>query len=446
MKDYYKIFEVDANTTQEDIRRRYLFLARVWHSDRFSKPEDKAMADEKLKEINEAYEVLGNPAKRAQHDKERSEAWFDEEERRQERERAEARQQRQRAEEERQQREQTEERRRRSELEQHQRERAEAERRRFESERQQREQAEMTRLRAKQRWSVIAILSLALIFIFGYGAIAVNQPPKVATVTMESATRDLQLVKVISVSSINVDNSLADKPRYWTIVIRNDDNAPHSAKVLFQWAEDLNFEFDRGTNTQGNRIEESEVQEFWVDPNSEQSFRVVIRGCCYDYGNFQNFTYAILTVDGLPYRPIDKILDLIQINATNPQLVSGGSGLEFVCHMSVTNNDTLPHDIAGVVHIAFTYNYLDEIRSEERSLDLANFTYVRVPSGQTIGTGENNSDVFSPELSEDFNDPNKLAGPINVRAVIKLVDEWYGNIPEEMRTREIQLPGCQISK
>ncbi len=65
-KDYYKILGVSRNATEEEIKIAYRKLALKYHPDR--NPGDK-VAEEKFKEINEAYEVLKNPEKRAMYDR-----------------------------------------------------------------------------------------------------------------------------------------------------------------------------------------------------------------------------------------------------------------------------------------------------------------------------------------------------------------------------------------
>ncbi len=62
MKDYYKILGVDRNASQEEIRKAFHRLAHQYHPDKGGDPE-------KFKEINEAYQVLSDPVKRAQYDK-----------------------------------------------------------------------------------------------------------------------------------------------------------------------------------------------------------------------------------------------------------------------------------------------------------------------------------------------------------------------------------------
>lgn len=65
-KDYYEILNVDRNASQEEIKKAYRRLALQWHPDR--NPGNKE-AEAKFKELAEAYEVLGDPEKRAQYDR-----------------------------------------------------------------------------------------------------------------------------------------------------------------------------------------------------------------------------------------------------------------------------------------------------------------------------------------------------------------------------------------
>ena len=69
MKDYYEILLVTREATQEKIKQQYRRLIRTWHPDKFPEQGEKAQAEEKTKEINEAYGVLRDAAKRARYDR-----------------------------------------------------------------------------------------------------------------------------------------------------------------------------------------------------------------------------------------------------------------------------------------------------------------------------------------------------------------------------------------
>ena len=64
-KDYYQILGVPRTATDEDLRKAFRKLAREYHPD---VARDKAKAEERFKEINEAYEVLGDAGKRKRYD------------------------------------------------------------------------------------------------------------------------------------------------------------------------------------------------------------------------------------------------------------------------------------------------------------------------------------------------------------------------------------------
>lgn len=66
-KNYYKILQVDSEASLEVIEKAYKALAKKYHPD-LQEEAQKAVASEKLKEINEAYEILSNPQTRAQFD------------------------------------------------------------------------------------------------------------------------------------------------------------------------------------------------------------------------------------------------------------------------------------------------------------------------------------------------------------------------------------------
>lgn len=65
VRDYYEILGIDRKASQDDVKKAYRKLARKYHPD--LNPGDKS-AEQKFKELNEAYEVLGDQKKRADYD------------------------------------------------------------------------------------------------------------------------------------------------------------------------------------------------------------------------------------------------------------------------------------------------------------------------------------------------------------------------------------------
>lgn len=63
-EDYYKVLGVDRNASEEEINKAYRHLAKKYHPDLNHAPG----AEEKYKQVNEAYEVLHDKQKRAQYD------------------------------------------------------------------------------------------------------------------------------------------------------------------------------------------------------------------------------------------------------------------------------------------------------------------------------------------------------------------------------------------
>lgn len=62
-KDYYEILGVDRNASEGEIKRAYRKLAHQHH------PDKNGGEDKKFKEINEAYQILGNKEKKEQYDR-----------------------------------------------------------------------------------------------------------------------------------------------------------------------------------------------------------------------------------------------------------------------------------------------------------------------------------------------------------------------------------------
>ena len=63
--DYYEILGISRSDSEEEIRKAFRKKAMDYHPDRNKKPG----AEDMFKEINEAYQVLGDPQKRAQYDR-----------------------------------------------------------------------------------------------------------------------------------------------------------------------------------------------------------------------------------------------------------------------------------------------------------------------------------------------------------------------------------------
>jgi len=65
IKDYYALLGVSPGASQEEIKRAYRSLAKRYHPD---KNRGDPASEEKLKEINEAYQILGDRGKRREYD------------------------------------------------------------------------------------------------------------------------------------------------------------------------------------------------------------------------------------------------------------------------------------------------------------------------------------------------------------------------------------------
>ena len=64
-RDYYEVLGVVKSASEDEIKRAYKKMARKYHPD--LNPDNKE-AEEKFKEVNEAYEVLSDADKKARYD------------------------------------------------------------------------------------------------------------------------------------------------------------------------------------------------------------------------------------------------------------------------------------------------------------------------------------------------------------------------------------------
>lgn len=67
LKNYYQILDISHDASPEDIKKTFRRLALRYHPDR--NPENIKEAEARFKEINEAYEVLGDEIRRRQYDR-----------------------------------------------------------------------------------------------------------------------------------------------------------------------------------------------------------------------------------------------------------------------------------------------------------------------------------------------------------------------------------------
>ena len=66
--DYYEVLNIPKNATPDDIKHKYRELCYTYHPDKNKDPVKKDINDSRMKEINEAYDILRDPEKKAAYD------------------------------------------------------------------------------------------------------------------------------------------------------------------------------------------------------------------------------------------------------------------------------------------------------------------------------------------------------------------------------------------
>lgn len=67
-KDYYKILGIARDATEKDIKKGYRTQSKLYHPDKYKGDLDDTAVERKMAEINEAYEILSDPQKKAAFD------------------------------------------------------------------------------------------------------------------------------------------------------------------------------------------------------------------------------------------------------------------------------------------------------------------------------------------------------------------------------------------
>ena len=70
-KSYYDILEINNNASDAEIKKAFKKLSIKWHPDKWANKSEKEKkeAEEKFKDINEAYQVLSDPQKKSNYDR-----------------------------------------------------------------------------------------------------------------------------------------------------------------------------------------------------------------------------------------------------------------------------------------------------------------------------------------------------------------------------------------
>src|SRR5512144_3432712 len=66
-RDYYEVLGVSRTCDDDELKRAYRRLALKYHPDK--NPDTRSEAEERFKEVNQAYQILSDPQRRAQYDR-----------------------------------------------------------------------------------------------------------------------------------------------------------------------------------------------------------------------------------------------------------------------------------------------------------------------------------------------------------------------------------------
>jgi formylglycine-generating enzyme required for sulfatase activity len=241
MKDFYLILGINSNATIDEIKTAYFEKMGFYHPDKWQEnPSMRQKAEEHSKQINEAYNVLRDPIKREQYDRQRKYSQNNSEHQAQ-------------GEYERQKQEQ--EARTQAEAERRQREQADAQRRdqearvRVEAERRQREQAEAQRRQhnarvktprgGKPKWMIILVAGLVFFVAYWAMTLTTTPPPPASTPTKTPTKFATATIAVPMFLTVEPTLALASPEEPTAISIVEYVDEKNTKMVLIPAANDL---------------------------------------------------------------------------------------------------------------------------------------------------------------------------------------------------------------
>jgi DnaJ family protein C protein 3 len=66
--NYYEVMEVRKGASVSEVKDAYRKMVRKWHPDRFPDPDEKRAAEKKMRNVNRAFDVIGNEEKKRMYD------------------------------------------------------------------------------------------------------------------------------------------------------------------------------------------------------------------------------------------------------------------------------------------------------------------------------------------------------------------------------------------